>query len=159
MKRVFLAIALLVAAPTLGNGLRPFVRGSWQKLRSSHRGQPLIVHFWGVSCAPCMADLPDWADLRKAPGDAAIVFVAADPEPVAQAAILDALTRSGLGAADCWMFADSFAERLRYEVNPGWGGELPYTVLITREGRVSTISGVAGPEKIRDWLNRQAQLR
>lgn len=159
MKRACLAIALLVAVPALCNGLRPFVRGSWQRLRSVYRDRPLIVHFWGVSCAPCMAELPVWAALREEHRDAVILFVTTDPEPAAEAAILYALTKSGLGLADNWRFADSFPERLRYEVDPGWSGELPFTVLITRKGKITTMSGVADPKRLRQWLDTQAPRR
>jgi hypothetical protein len=100
-----------------------------------------------------------WAALRQERRDAVIVFVAADPEPVGVAAILKALAKSGLDVTGCWIFADLFTERLRYEVDPGWRGELPYTVLITRTGGISTISGVVEPKRLREWLDKHLPRR
>jgi len=57
--------ALLLAAigtPALGAApdLRPFVRGSWAQLLKAHQGKPIVVHFWGLTCGPCLAELPNW---------------------------------------------------------------------------------------------------
>ncbi len=38
------------------------------------------------------------------------------------------LERTGLDKTESWSFADRFNERLRYEIDPAWAGELPHTV-------------------------------
>ena len=151
-----IALALLLAAtPAFAVELKPFVRGSWQQLRKAHEGQPVIVHFWGVTCAPCMEDLPKWGALQRERPRAALIFVASDPVPIEAPQILAAITKTGIGASENWMFADAFGDRLRYEVNPTWGGEMPYTVLIGRDGEMTPISGVTDLKAIRKWLGRQ----
>ena len=42
-----------------------FERGSWAKLRASHAGQPTVIHFWGLTCGPCLVELPHWGKLRR----------------------------------------------------------------------------------------------
>ena len=37
--------AFAVAAEIYGFG-----QGSWQEIRKAHAGEPLVVHFWGVTC-------------------------------------------------------------------------------------------------------------
>ena len=115
---VALAAVLGVGAATSASDLRPFVRGSWKLIRQGHQGQPLVVHFWGVTCAPCMSELPKWGQLHTQRPKANIVFVAADPIPIEQPNIDAAIARTGIGTAENWMFADAFLERLRFEVNP-----------------------------------------
>ena len=44
------------------------------------------------------------------------------------------LNETGLGAPENWTFGDGFVERLRYEIDPQWRGEIPRTILITRDG-------------------------
>ena len=67
-----------------------------------------------------------------------------------------ALAQTGLAGVENWIFSDDFAERLRYEIDPQWQGDIPRTLLITKDGAVTTIEGVADVEKLRAWLDRQA---
>lgn len=136
-------------------GLRPFVRGSWKQIRQAHQGRPLVVHFWGVTCAPCMGELPKWGELERSRPGVDIVFVAADPIPIEPPNIEAAVAKTGIGAAENWLFSDSFLERLRFEVNPQWGGELPYTVMIDAAGIVKTTAGVMEQKDLRAWMAQQ----
>lgn len=150
------AVFLLAASPSpQGAELRPFVRGSWKQLRAAHSGRPVVVHFWGVTCAPCMGELPKWGQLEQSKPGVDIVFVAADPIPIEPPNIEAAIARTGIGRAEQWMFADSFLERLRFEVSPQWGGELPYTVMIDAAGTVQSTSGVMDLQVLRAWITRQ----
>ena len=156
MKALAFMLALVAGAPAQTGDVKPFVRGSWQQLRGAHVGQPLVVHFWGVTCAPCMAELPKWGQLQRERPNAGIVFVAADPVPIEKPQIAAAVTKARIGAGENWMFADAFGERLRYEVNPTWAGELPYTAMVGRDGETSFVSGVTDLRTIRAWLDKQA---
>jgi hypothetical protein len=64
------------------------------------------------------------------------------------------LAKTGLAAAENWIFADSFTERLRFEIDPSWRGEIPRTILIARDGKSTTIEGVADLAQIRAWLDQ-----
>lgn len=160
MKRTVALALLLVLAP-LSNihaaEPQPFERGSWSKLMTAHEGQPTIVHLWGLTCAPCLVELPHWARLQKERPDMRLVLVAADPVPQPPARVEDMLTRTGLGKTESWSFADRFNERLRYEIDPSWSGELPRTLMIDRQGKVTTLSGVADLADVKTWLDRQAK--
>ncbi len=153
---LLVAVALCGAATHAAGAPRSFVRGSWKVLRQQHAGRPLVVHFWGVTCAPCMGELPKWGTLERSGAGVAIVFVAADPIPIEPPNIEAAIARTGIGQAENWMFADTFLERLRFEVNPAWGGELPYTVLIDRQGRTTTTAGVMDMRELRAWIDGQS---
>jgi thiol-disulfide isomerase/thioredoxin len=154
MKRPFLILALLtIATPTIADDVRPFLRGTWQHIKEAHGGRRTVVHFWGITCAPCMSELPRWGQLQRQHPKAALVFVAADPVPVDESRIASATVKSGISAGENWIFTDLFAERLRYEVNPAWAGELPYTVMIDVDGQMSCISGVTNLSDIRTWMD------
>ncbi len=150
-------VAGVAAAAPAGADVRPFVRGSWKQIRSAHNGRPVVVHFWGVTCAPCMGELPKWGQLAQSKPGVDIVFVAADPIPIEPPNIEAAIARTGIGTAEQWMFADSFLERLRFEVSPQWGGELPYTVMIDAGGTVQSTSGVMDLQVLRAWTDRHAR--
>lgn len=160
MRKTVTLVLLLALTPFLGAHAadpQPFERGSWSKLTAAHEGQPTIVHLWGLTCAPCLVELPHWARLQKERPDMRLVLVAADPVPQPPARVEDMLTRTGLGKTESWSFADRFNERLRYEIDPSWSGELPRTLMIDRQGKVTTLSGVADLADVKAWLDRQAK--
>jgi hypothetical protein len=66
-----------------------------------------------------------------------------------------ALTKAGLMKQENWLFADSFEERLRFEIDPKWRGEMPYTLLIGRDSKVEPVTGIMDFGKLDEWLNKQ----
>ena len=153
---VLLALLLAVAsADAQAADLQSFGRGSWSKLRAAHDGQPTVVHFWGLTCAPCLVEMPEWGKLQAERPDMRLVMVAADPVPQDPARVSDMLARADLAKAENWAFADRFNERLRYEIDPAWPGELPRTMLIDRDGKETVLTGVADLGEVRAWLDAQ----
>ena len=65
------------------------------------------------------------------------------------------LQKAGLSDAESWLFSDDFVERLRFEVDPQWQGEIPRTLLIARDGTTTTMEGVADFAQLRAWLDAQ----
>jgi hypothetical protein len=61
------------------------------------------------------------------------------------------LQRSGLSSAENWIFSDGFAERLRFEIDPAWQGDIPRTLLIARDGAITTIEGSAEMADLEKW--------
>lgn len=149
-----LLLALLLAAPAqAADAPQPFGRGSWQSLRAAHADQPLVVHLWGLTCPPCLVEMPEWAALKRARPDMPLVLIAADPVPEDPQRAGATLAGYGLAGVESWIFADRFAERLRYEIDPHWRGELPRTLLIDRAGAVTVLPGVADLAQVRAWLD------
>jgi thiol-disulfide isomerase/thioredoxin len=160
MKRQMLALILLLAflpsAPASEDAqLRPFERGSWQQVLRSHAGRPTLVHFWGVTCGPCKVELPLLGKFMKDHPAIDIVTISADLVPDLPAATRSMLQKSGLSSAENWIFADGFAERLRFEIDPTWQGDIPRTLLVGREGAITTIEGSAEIADLEKWSNGQ----
>src|SRR5436189_6447372 len=118
--KAFVLLLLLLASPALAEEPRPFGRGSWQELRQEHAGRPTIVHFWGLTCGPCLVELPEWGRFTQSASVADFVMVAADPVPEEPAQLSAVLAKAGLSPVESWRFADRFAERLQYEIDPNW---------------------------------------
>jgi hypothetical protein len=154
-----LVIALLLSLlPVLSAAAeRPFLRGSWAALLAAHHGHATIVHFWGVTCGPCLRELPEWAAFKAAHPGIDLVLVEADPVPETADAAATPLAKAGLGAAESWGFADPFTERLEYEVDPSWHGELPFTVLVGRDGSSTSLLGAADFAAMVKWLDHAAR--
>jgi len=151
--RFLLALALLLAASAAEAAApQPFERGSFAALKERHAGKPFILHFWGLSCGPCLSELPRWAQFARDYPSLGLALVAADPVPEDPARIEAKLAKAGLGEVESYAFADEFVERLRYEADPKWRGELPYTLLIAGDGTTTMISGIADPARLRAWV-------
>ena len=158
---LFIALALGIAAfgTAHASDPLPFERGSWAKLRAAHAGQATVIHFWGLTCGPCLVELPNWGKLLADRRDLRLVLIDADPAPQSAEQVATALDRADLGKAESWTFTDRFYERLRYEIDPAWAGELPRTLMIARDGSVTVLPGVADLTKVRAWLDAQARPR
>ncbi|WP_068497122.1 TlpA family protein disulfide reductase [Magnetospirillum moscoviense] len=152
MKAILTVLALLWAiAPAQAGDIRPFGRGDWARLSAAQAGRPAVVHFWSLTCAPCLAELPAWAAFAKRHPGIELILVATDP--VAQAPKLAAiLARAGLGGAQSWAFDGSLAERLRFEIDPDWMGELPHTARLDAAGRAAFRTGSLTEDGLSEWI-------
>jgi thiol-disulfide isomerase/thioredoxin len=152
----FLATLVLSApASEMSPSLKPFERGSWQALLRAHAGHPTIVHFWGVTCGPCKVELPLLGQFMKEHPAIDVVTVSADLVPGLSDATRSMLDKAGLAAAENWIFDDGYVERLRFEVDPRWQGDIPRTLLVAREGTIMTIEGSADMSDVEKWSSEQ----
>jgi len=154
IRRLLCALVLVFLASGAARAeTRPFVRGSWADILAAHAGRPLVVHLWSLTCAPCLADLPRWREAQRRHPSMALVLVSTDA--VTETPRLErALQRAGLGGVEGWAFAESFVERLRFEIDPGWHGELPITRLIAADGSARTVTGRVEESDLAAWLKR-----
>ncbi len=160
MRSTFAALVLTVtisSAAFAGNeeGARPFDAVSLQTAINAHRGRPVIVHFWGLTCGNCMAELKDWGEFARAHPDAALILVNWDQRGARPAQIGPALQKAGLGSAQSLALEDGFEEKLRFTVDHDWMGELPYTRLIGSDGSTTTFSGSADFADLGAWLAKE----
>lgn len=133
--------------------VHPFVSGSLAKIVAERQGRPFLLTFWSVTCTHCPAELKALGQLKQANPQLDIVLVAADsPEEAPQSAQLAA--RYGLGQVEQWVFADAMPERLVFEIDQRWHGELPRSYFYDREHRVEALSGVVPPARLALWAKR-----
>lgn len=147
------ALLALVSGAASATEFKPYGRGSFQELREQHAGRPFVAHFWSVTCPSCLAELPDWAKIAAERKALDIVFVNADPDndrPRAQ----NRIDKAGLSNLVQYGFADDFVERLYFEADKNWRGELPFTALIGADGALLTVIGTIDDPLIADWLAR-----
>jgi hypothetical protein len=63
----------------------------------------------------------------------------------------------GLEKSAQWIFADAMPERLRFEIDRRWHGELPRTYLYDRRHTVQAFSGLIPPEHLAQWVRDNAR--
>ena len=154
---LLVALPLILTGPSAGAApLEPYRTGDWKDLVRQKSGQPLIVHFWGVTCSPCIVELPKWGRFLREKHEARVVFVEVDQAP--QKVALKILADARLSQADNRVLASPFDEYMRFEVDPKWVGELPSTILIGKGGKATRLSGAVDFGAIREWLAREADV-
>lgn len=153
---VLIASASALGAPP---GLKPFERGTWQGVLKGHAGRPTLVHFWGVTCGPCKVELPLLGRFAKDHPDIDVVTISADLVPNLPAVTQSMLDKAGLSSTENFVFDDGFVERLRFEIDPAWQGDIPRTMLISPEGTITTIEGSAEIADLEKWSAQQLSKR
>ncbi|MCC3245562.1 TlpA family protein disulfide reductase [Methylocystis sp. WRRC1] len=156
MRLAALALSFaLVASGAFALDFQPYGRGAFAELVKAHAGRPMMVHFWSVTCPPCLAELPQWARIIDEKKGVDVVFVNIDDDeerPRAEAR----LAKAGLSKATHYGFADSFVEKLYFEVDKMWRGELPFTALVAPDGGVTTVTGAVDDPLVTAWLAKNA---
>jgi len=151
--RGFLLALLLSFAGmvTAGESVRPFVLGSLAKIVAERQGRPFVLVFWSVTCVHCPKELETLGRVRKAYPKLDVVLVAADtPEEAPLGAQLAA--GYGLGKVEQWVFADEREERLRFEIDQRWHGELPRTDFYDRSHQLASVSGLVPRQRLLAWV-------
>ncbi len=151
-------LLLQLPAALAAQELKPFVRGSYQQLVSAHGDKPFIVAFWSVNCTYCGAELSMLGKLIKKYRGLGLVLVSTDT-PADGQEIAATLDKFALGRAEAWVFADSYSERLRFEVDSAWYGELPRTYLYSAKDGVKAASGKLDQAEVERWIKQQYGLR
>lgn len=144
MKRgLFIVLLLLASVAVAENPVRPFVAGSLAHIEKEQAGKPFVLVLWSLTCAYCPKELKMLADLQKTNPALRVVLVATDT-PAESAQIAKKLDDYGLSAAPRWVFADDMPERLRFEIDRRWYGEVPrtyfYDATHQREARAGLVS-------------------
>ncbi|HET7797125.1 MAG TPA: hypothetical protein VFK72_04530 [Nevskia sp.] len=151
---LFAGLALLASSAAQAAEIKPFVRDSYRQIVAAHSGKPFIVAFWSVNCSYCGGELAMLRKLLEQYRGIALVLVSTDT-PGDAPLIGAALDKLGLGNAESWVFADSHVERLRFEIDREWYGELPRTYFHAARSDVWAASGQLEQLTVERWIKQQ----
>ena len=138
--------------------IKPFVRGSYQQIISARQGKPFILNFWSLTCSYCKVELGMFKKLAKKYPKLDLVLVSTD-SPEEEKSVAAMLAKFSLGKAEAWVFADSYTERLRFEVDKTWFGELPRTYFFNADGETNAVSGKLDQGEVEQWIKAQYGVR
>lgn len=155
MRRILLMLGLLLALipPVVAQEIRPFVSGSIKEITAARQGKPFILGMWSLTCTHCREELSLLSSMVKKYPNLDLVLVATDTLDESEG-IAATLGQFGLGRAQAWVFADPFADRLRFEIDRKWHGELPRTYLYDPTHAVTAISGKLDRQMLEQWMNQ-----
>lgn len=150
--RIVLPLFFLMAAPSwAAPEPKPFVQGSLKEIVAARQGKPFILGLWSLTCTHCRAELSMLSGLLKKYPDVDVVLVSTDTQEEGETVAVT-LRQLALGRAQAWVFADPFAERLRFEIDRKWHGELPRTYLYDSSHHVQTFTGKLDPRQLESWI-------
>lgn len=146
------AATLLTSTSALaGQPIKPFKQGSMKQIVAAHKDRPFILGLWSLTCTHCREELAMLGGLTKKYPGLDIVLISTDT-PEESAAVAATLAQQGLGKAEAWVFADSFTERLRFEVDKKWHGELPRTYFFSAPNSAKAFTGKLDPQQVERWV-------
>jgi len=138
--------------PLEDNPLKDFVTGSAAALAKERRDSRFMLVLWSVDCAPCLREFEEFQALRRQGRQLPLVLVATD-DLAQRERVTAILARFGLEDAENWIFAGENAARLRYEIDPGWYGEMPRSYFYATDGQRKAVSGGLSAPQITAWLD------
>lgn len=128
-----------------------FVSGSMAQITAQQQGA-YIVNFWSIDCPPCYKEMKMWRELKKQYPAMKVVLISTDPAEYSDE-VMQTLQDLGVTHFESWQFADN-AQRLRFEIDKQWFGELPRTYFRDRHGNTEAVSGLVKREVVEQWLQQ-----
>lgn len=138
-----------------GQVLKSFVSGSMAEIRLNHDNTDYIVNFWSIDCPPCLKELAMWQSLSEKYPSLKIIIVSTDT-PDMKNDVISILDEHQVYDVESWQFNDSNTEKLRYEIDQNWYGEMPRTYFYQASGEQTAISGLIEESQIESWINRDS---
>lgn len=130
---------------------KSFRSGSLATIQAAREGEPFVLNLWSINCSPCRAEMDVLAKLvREHPKFDLVLIAADDPGDAAEAQAL--LAEKGLGEVESWVFGEANAQRLRYEIDSGWHGELPRSYFYDPAHNRIAVSGVLKEPQLKAWI-------
>ncbi len=105
-------------------------------LRKNGSGKFRLVNFWATWCAPCLAEFDEFVTIHRMyrHRDFELVTVALN-RPDEEKNVLDVLRKHQASNRN-YLFGSTEREALINAFDPDWSGAVPFTVLLSPEGKV-----------------------
>lgn len=154
LMQCFLALSLVL--PGWGGAQatdlpRAYRSGGLAQITQARQGKPFVMLLWSLECSVCMKELDFLAKmLREHPGMDMVMISTDEASTGGEASSV--LEVHGLGKAESWIFAEDDAQRLRYEIDPSWYGELPRAYFYDAAHQRVAVSGAVDKAHFDAWL-------
>jgi thiol-disulfide isomerase/thioredoxin len=133
-------LAASIAQASSPVSLQLFDIGSFEQIVVDKNKQDHLVILWSFDCPPCITELEKISELHLQFPDYQLTLINTDAvdEQVRVKKILQQFNLAGL---DNWGFANSDEEKLRYDIDPRWYGDLPRSYFFPLQGKIKRLRG------------------
>lgn len=121
--------------------LKSFVSGSYQQILANNTGHPFLLALWSVNCVSCMKDLALLNQIHKEQPKLKIILLATDDLSAGEE-IHQILEKIDLSDLENWVYAEENTQKLNFEMDPKWYGEIPRTYFFDAAHQREGVSGV-----------------
>ena len=135
-----LMFSLFVQIAHADTNLKAFNTGSYQQIVKDNTGKPFLLAIWSITCPSCIKDMAVLNELHKAHPDLKIIMISTD-DISESAAAKEILVKNQLAELENWIYADENTQKLQYEIDPKWYGELPRTYFFDKTAQRDGVSG------------------
>ncbi|NOT84780.1 MAG: hypothetical protein HOP02_08390 [Methylococcaceae bacterium] len=144
-KKCFTTLSLLVllslSAQAEQPALNAFTSGSYRQILAKHTQEPFMLVIWSTTCPSCVKDMTLLNALHKSWPKLKMVLLATDVITDAEQ-VQTILAKHELTGLENWVFAEDNTQKLNYEIDPEWYGELPRTYFFDAAHGRQGMSGV-----------------
>lgn len=122
-----------------------------KKIRENKSGNVRVINFWSTTCGPCVAEFPDLVDTYRRFQNRNVDFISISMDPIDQKAKVQKFLQSRHAAlsnrtkpsmekegrtSNNYIWSGANPDKLAEAIHPEWAGALPFTVIISPEGKV-----------------------
>ena len=131
----------------------PFDMNTRKVIEKRYIDQPLIISFWSIDCPYCIDDLKKLGKaLSKNTNVKLITVCVVGKESAKKAERI--LSQANLPKHEQYQYAEVDEDRLRYNIDPAWYGELPRTYFYDATHQVTPLSGKISNSFLDKWFKK-----
>ena len=131
----------------------PFDMNTRKVIEKRYIDQPLIISFWSIDCPYCLDDLKKLGKALSKNTNVKLITVCVDGKESAKKAER-ILSQANLPKHEKYQYAEVDEDRLRYNIDPAWYGELPSTYFYDAAHQVTPLSGKISNSFLDKWFKK-----
>ena len=131
----------------------PFDMNTRKAIEKRYIDQPLIISFWSIDCPYCIDDLKKLGKALSKNTNVKLITVCVDGKESAKKAER-ILSQANLPKHEQYQYAEVDEDRLRYNIDPAWYGELPRTYFYDEAHQVTPLSGKISNSFLDKWFKK-----
>jgi thiol-disulfide isomerase/thioredoxin len=131
----------------------PFDMNTRKVIEKRYIDQPLIISFWSIDCPYCIDDLKKLGKALSKNTNVKLITVCVDGKESAKKAER-ILSQVNLPKHEKYQYAEVDEDRLRYNIDPAWYGELPRTYFYDAAHQVTPLSGKISNSFLDKWFKK-----
>ena len=131
----------------------PFDMNTRKVIEKRYIDQPLIISFWSIDCPYCIDDLKKLGKALSKNTNVKLITVCVDGKESAKKAER-ILSQANLPKHEKYQYAEVDEDRLRFNIDPAWYGELPRTYFYDATHQVTPLSGKISNSFLDKWFKK-----